>query len=242
MAPQTFPCRTRRFLLRRALLLSGVALWASSALLSCTDGAQGGSGKAFSGSSLASLRVEPAKVVSSPAFPGRPLRVYGRGADGQDRELESGAVEFESSDPAIVAVSSSGDVLFLQPGRATIAVTSGGLEARVPVEIRTPPIALQVSKVSASDATIVMDKLPPGGKYRIFGTTDLDKGLTSVAECLRLDLRMKGATVLAEGQLPGNDTSFAEVVVPFPANAPPLALQVVTGDCAISPVVVAAAP
>jgi hypothetical protein len=160
-------------------------------------------------------------------------------SDSDDRELDATLVKFRSSDPAIVAVSTSGEVLFLQPGIATIIVTSEGFEERVPVEIRTPPIALVVSHVSPASVTLVIDKLRPGQSFRIFGTTDLEKGVTRVQDCLRLDLLLKGATPLAEIQLQGEEKSYTEAVVPFPPNAKSLALQVVTHDCAISPVVIA---
>lgn len=185
------------------------------------------------------LRVEPARIAASPAFPGRKLRVFGSYPDIGDRALEAALVKFKSSDPAVASVSPSGDVLFLQPGIATIVVTFEGLEAIAAVEIRTPPIALKVLRVSKGEVTVVVDKLRPRQHFRIFGTTDLEKGVTRVTDCLRLDLLMKGATALAEVQLPDEDVTYTEATVPFPMNAKALALQVVTSDCAISPEVTA---
>ena len=239
MAPLSFSFRSRRLSPRRRFDLAGLAILASSLLLSCSTKPPGESGEAKPRSSLKGLRIEPAKIKSSPAFPGRKLRVFGSYTDGDDRELEATLVKFKSSDPAIAGVSTSGEVLFLQPGIATIVVTSEGVEETVPVEIRTPPIALAVSGVSPGGITIVVDKLRPGQHFRVFGTTDLEKGVTRVTDCLRLDLRLKGATPLAEVQLQGDNKTYTEATVPLPANEKALALQVVTSDCAISPVVVA---
>lgn len=224
----------------RGPVLAGVAIFAASLLLSCSPGLPGESGEAASQTPPTALRVEPARITSSPAFPGRTLRVLGSYSGIGDREVEAALVKFKSSDPAVASVSPSGDVLFLQPGIATIVVTFAGLQAIAPVEIRTPPIALEVLRVSQSDVTVVVDKLRPGQSFRIFGTTDLEKGVTRVTECLRLDLLMKNATPLAEVQLEDEGVTHTEVIVPLPANAKALALQVVTSDCAISPEVAAA--
>lgn len=233
MAPLSFRSRLRRLSLRRKSALAGLGIFATF-LLACSPGLPGNSGKAAPRSSLKSLRIEPARVVSSPAFPGRPLRVFGRYSEGDEQELEATLVKFRSSDPPIATVSAAGEILFLQPGIATIVVTAEGVEARVPVEIRTPPIALEMKRVSPGEVAVVVDKLRSGQRFRIFGTTDLEKGVTRIGECERLDLLLKGATPLAEVQLQGEGVTHSETTVPLPANAKALALQVVTSDCGIS--------
>lgn len=238
MTPLAFRYRSRRLSTRRTVALAGLGIFAAF-LLACSPGSPGNSGKAAPRSSLKKLRIEPARIVSSPAFPGRPLRVFGLGPGNDEKELAATSVEFRSSDPAIATVSAAGEILFLQPGIATIVVTAEGVEARVPVEIRTPPIALEVKQVSPGEVTVVVDKLRPGQRFRIFGTTDLEKGVTRIAGCERLDLLMKGATPLAEVQLEGEGVTYTEAKVPFPAQAKTLALQVVTDDCAISREVIA---
>ena len=228
------------FLLLRGPALAGFAVLAAGLLLSCSPGPSGETGGAAPRVSPTSLRVEPARITSSPAIPGRNLRVFGSYPDTGDRELEATRVQFRSSDPAVASVSPSGDVLFLQPGIATIVVTFEGLQAIASVEIRKPPIALEVLRVAQGEVIVVVDKLRPGQSFRIFGTTDLEQGVTRVTECERLDLLMKNATPLAEVQLPDDSGTFTEAAVPLPANAKALALQVVTSDCAISPEVTAA--
>jgi pimeloyl-ACP methyl ester carboxylesterase/Tol biopolymer transport system component len=188
---------------------------------------------------LVRLRLDPPVLRNSPAFPGRTIRVFGIFSDDVERELVQYPISFSSSDAAIASATSSGYVQFLQPGIASIRVSHQAISATAWVEVTRPPIALQVSQVSPTSATLIVDKLTPLQGLRVFGTTDLTAGYTAVAECLRLELGLKNATLVVDPDPPGEDTTYVEVTVDIPLGATALALQVVTDDCAISPVVVA---
>ncbi len=188
---------------------------------------------------LQGLRLEPAVIKNSPAFPGRTLRVYGVFSDNVDRELTGYPISFTSSDTAVAAVTDSGEVHFLRPGIATVVVSYDGLEANVPVEISSPPIALQVVGSTSTSVTVVVDKLRPLQSFRIFGTTDLGAGHTTVAKCLRLDLGLRSAEPVTLPTVNGEDTTHMQVTIPLFFHATRIALQVVTDECAISPVVIA---
>jgi hypothetical protein len=182
-------------------------------------------------------------VHSNPTtFPELQLSVYGLFEDGVERDLTDLGPAFTTSDPAVVSVTSSGELRFLQRGFASVRVEVEGHEATVPIAVRTSPIHLVVEDVTSDSAQLFLGNLVSPETVRVFATTSFGPGSSEIPECERLDLELDAPTLLATSGPVPEGQSHLYVTVPFPAGSPDWRIQAVTGDCALSSVAILARP
>lgn len=187
--------------------------------------------------SLESVRVEPPGVHSNPTtFPALPLTVFGLFGDGVERDVAILGPTFTSSDSAVVSVTEAGKLRFLQRGFASIRVEVEGQEVTVPVAVRTNPIHLVVEDVLSDSALLYVGNLVAPETVRIYATTSFVPGSFEIPDCERVALDLDAPTLLATSDPVSEGESQLSITVPFPAGSPAMRIQVVTEECALSPV------
>ena len=127
-------------------------------------------------------RVGFARVVVRPAPPARldavvpvqqfpagtsmPLRVRALTEDGE--VLADASLQFDSSDPTVATVDEVGRVWAVEPGEATVTVSSGGTTTQVEIEV-TPPVPMDLEIVPQSRTVRTGDVV----RFRLEGGAEL---------------------------------------------------------------------
>jgi uncharacterized protein YjdB len=172
------------------------------------------------------VRVPVGKLTLDPAEPvtpvGRPVQLVATVEAEDGTPILDQPVSWESSDPAIASVSSTGVLTPLSPGTVTVTASCGGKTTAVPVVVLVPVAALHVTpaglklhpgeRLQLSITLVDPDGNPLDGRLIVWATSDAR--VATVSGSGQVLARRIGAAFIraaAEGEL---DSALVEVQAP----------------------------